>query len=587
MITQEQLQELQAALGAAHGGAAGDYLGVAWLMQEFSLTREAAVEQVSVAPTEFGINGFHAEPEMKNLRLYSFQWTDGRTCFQSPLQQMVDAGLERVFGEGPPGVAPDQFLMRVKNALLANQSVTERVFFELVFRGDPAVLERSMVYARLREELENKKYLIDRFFGRPVTLVFQFLSAKGGDIAAQAHQKTTHTYPLTLERCVEMSGPAGEMMRIGFAKLLDLSEMHKAMGPRFLESNIRYFLTEGTPTNRSLDRAFREIVLERKRDPLVMAFDHNGVTLYAERAEGRDGGLVLTEPRMLNGAQTMESFRRFLEANPTAVTERADILAELKVPCKIITDARSDFVLNVTINNNRQNPVKPWNLHSNDLIQLELQDKFREELGIYYERQEKAFASLTEEEREEMEAGEQVKALEMVKLAQTFLAVDGELERMSRLGEMFEAEDEYRQVFSPRRLKADARKMVLCYKIQLRLSRLIREILEKGERKYAPLRRGKNLVWALLCQAVLNDKAVDEHAAAFGKKLAVETGFTRLLADLASTRVRFLASYLLEHPDYAPKVEKESFGFLRTRKAYDACMKRAEGEWGWEGKGLP
>ncbi len=50
MITQEQLQELHAALGAAHGGAAGDYLGVAWLMQEFSLAPEVAVAQVSVAP---------------------------------------------------------------------------------------------------------------------------------------------------------------------------------------------------------------------------------------------------------------------------------------------------------------------------------------------------------------------------------------------------------------------------------------------------------------------------------------------------------------------------------------------------------
>ena len=27
----------------------------------------------------------------------------------------------------------------------------------------------------------------------------------------------------------------------------------------------------------------------------------------------------------------------------------------------------------VTINNNRQNPVEPWNLHANDDIQLELQ----------------------------------------------------------------------------------------------------------------------------------------------------------------------------------------------------------------------
>ena len=88
-------------------------------------------------------------------------------------------------------------------------------------------------------------------------------------------------------------------------------------------------------------------------------------------------------------------------------------------------------MLEVAINNNRQNPVKPWNLHANDMIQLELQDKLREDLGLYYERQEQAFSNLTPEDLEEMEIQEG-KALELLKLAQTFLASDGELDRMSR-----------------------------------------------------------------------------------------------------------------------------------------------------------
>jgi hypothetical protein len=63
--------------------------------------------------------------------------------------------------------------------------------------------------------------------------------------------------------------------------------------------------------------------------------------------------------------------------------------------CKIISRAKDDFVTRVTINNNRQNPVEPWNLRANDTIQLELQDKFADELKLYYERQENAFDQLS------------------------------------------------------------------------------------------------------------------------------------------------------------------------------------------------
>jgi hypothetical protein len=55
----------------------------------------------------------------------------------------------------------------------------------------------------------------------------------------------------------------------------------------------------------------------------------------------------------------------------------------------------------VTVNNNRQNPVEPWNLRANDLIQLELQDKFRADLQMYYERQENAFDQLSADDLSE------------------------------------------------------------------------------------------------------------------------------------------------------------------------------------------
>jgi len=364
--------------------------------------------------------------------------------------------------------------------------------------------------------------------------------------------------------------------------------MYVGMGARFLETNIRAMLSEETSTNRSLAGALDRIVLQGERDPIVFAFDHNGITLCAEKVEPAAAGLTLTEPRLLNGAQTLATFDRFLatHAEDGRLAAGRSRLGELSVLCKIITDADSDFILSVTLNNNRQNPVKPWNLHANDLIQLELQDKFIEELGIYYERQERAFAALSEEALGELEVKES-RAIELLRLAQTFLAVDGDLEQMSRLQEVFEDETAYREVFHPRRLEADARAILLCYKIHLRLPRLIREIQERGEKKWAYLRRARNLVWALLAQALLNEPDLEGLKDRYGRKLGMEAGFTELLARLASTRVRLAIAAAVEEGPWAAALAEERYGFLRTNAVYDACFKVARERWSWTRKTLP
>jgi hypothetical protein len=109
------------------------------------------------------------------------------------------------------------------------------------------------------------------------------------------------------------------------------------------------------------------------------------------------------------------------------------------------------------------------------MIQLELQDRFSDELGIYYERQEKAFENLSDEELEEQQITEHW-ALELTRVTRTFLISDGDIDKLTRFREVFEDDRIYGQVFSENRLKADLRKIVLCYKVQFRLGRLSYDI---------------------------------------------------------------------------------------------------------------
>ena len=127
----------------------------------------------------------------------------------------------------------------MKSCLVENEAVIDRVFIHFVFRGDPEEAERSQVLDKFREDLENKKYLIDQRFGRPVTMVIEFrsLEPRRSDRRPTSEKRTAS--PMALADTVTRYGPNGEKMTIGFIRLVDLHEMYRDMGVRFFERNIR------------------------------------------------------------------------------------------------------------------------------------------------------------------------------------------------------------------------------------------------------------------------------------------------------------------------------------------------------------
>lgn len=309
--------------------------------------------------------------------------------------------------------------------------------------------------------------------------------------------------------------------------------------------------------------------------------------MFAEAINPTNAEFTITEPRLLNGAQTVITFDRFLKGNEgnRLLTERRETLEHIRVMCRIMTDATPEFVTTVTVNNNRQNPVASCNRHANDMIQLELQDKFRGELGIYYERQERAFESLSDEDLEALGIIE-YKAIELTRLARTFLAADGDIDKFARFREVFEDSRIYDQVFSPGRLRANAQHIVLCYKAQFRLRRLVNDIVGMGANKYAYVQRARNLLWALLCQGILNDPRIDEHAQEFGQGLSTEAQYTDWLSGLATTRCRFILRDLVDDKLYAAKAAEGKFDFMRTNAASRRAMEIAYKRWRWVQKRL-
>jgi len=85
---------------------------------------------------------------------------------------------------------------------------------------------------------------------------------------------------------------------------------------------------------------------------------------------------------------------------------------------------------------------------------------------------------------------------------------------------------------------------------------------------------------------MLNDPELDDYAEKYGRYMSVEAGFTEWMREIAVNKVRMLLSDLVATTHYRQRMEEQRYDFLRTRAAYDVCMRRAYKTWKWVGEKL-
>jgi hypothetical protein len=584
MITEQQVLQTASEMKGRFGGHTNDYFGLLFLEQEFKLSRDEACEQIAYGGNDFGIDGYYFDRHARNFHLFQFKFSKSADQFAGSMQRLISAGLARVFNPSFQQTDENPILREIRSKLFELRHVIETVYLEFVFVGDPAKAHSNDLLQKLKEDLQSRSAITQACFGRAVPVVVRFRSDRK---SLSEGPFNAMSFDLTMAGDLAYDGPNGQRMHVGFVPLQDLRGMFVAMRERFLDRNIRSLLsgkrTGSEPdVNRRLVKAFEDIVLVQKIDPKMFAFNHNGVTLFAELMDGSEGRYRVTEPRLLNGAQTVGSFDKFLRGhgeNPLLV-QNAARLADIRVMCKVITNASEEFVTTVTINNNRQNPVDPWNLRANDTIQLQLAQSFREELRIFYERQENSFEHFSDSDliANEMRPGEKI---ELVRLAQTFLVTDGNIDKLGRMRDVFENDKNYEQVFSGSRLTADFRSICLCYKLQFKLRLLAKSILEKGLNKYAYMQRARPLLWGLMCQAMLNDPKFDEYAAEFGFDLRHPNRLMEWWYGLASNTCRLIIRDVVALPENADRVNDGNFSFLKSNSTFDRAIDIAMKKYKW------
>jgi hypothetical protein len=171
---------------------------------------------------------------------------------------------------------------------------------------------------------------------------------------------------------------------IVFARLIDfISYMEDDNFDLLFARNVRLWLGK-TETNKQIEITF-------KKNPKEFAYSNNGITLLCKSHKFDPGKkeLHLTNPRVVNGSQTLHSIRnsdnpsknarvmvRIIEVSPS------DDLDISKFKIK-----RREIVHKISVRSNMQNPIRRWNLVSNDDYQNELAQFFWQKKFFYERRQ--------------------------------------------------------------------------------------------------------------------------------------------------------------------------------------------------------
>ena len=563
--------------------------GFMYLQREYQKGETELLSNICLEKSNPGINAFYLDRERKNLYLYNFLWGENHKLFQPSLQNLLQSGMENIFSKEE---SKSVFLGELRSTLYENSDLINRIFIYFIFNGDSEKAGNSAALSSLREDLESKKYIIDSYFKqREVSLTVDFLSNENKRKSRFKITDKSYRFDIELNNYLEKTSSDNHKLLLGFLKLSDLYSIYMSMGQRLFEKNIRSGLSPENSPNRSIRKSLRAIV-NSQEDAVLFTFNHNGITISAEHISITGNKLSLTEPRILNGAQTVTSMAKFIEesSTPKISMETNKIFKTIEVLGKIILPDQktehSDFIANITINTNRQNPVEPWNLRASDLLQLEFSDKFKDELGIYYERQENAFDSLTGDDLEGMGIA-QNKSIQIKKLAQTFLALQGELDKIHKLRDVFEDEKKYYNTFKKKYMEAKAELILLLYKIQFRLGSVVRTIIENSPEKYYDIsNKSKNIIWSLLMQGILNDNKLETYQDSFGKNLLIEAEFNELLKNLGSKKIKPILHELYKSEKYQKQISEGKFTFLRNKATYEHAMKIAIEKYGYTKKEL-
>jgi len=313
-------------------------------------------------------------------------------------------------------------------------------------------------------------------------------------------------------------------MYYGLGYLSEFVDLYKKYRVVLFSKNVRLFINKKKNVVKGpagkMKETLKSICIDRKKtlDPEVFAHLHNGITISGRKVMITEKGVVVSEPRVLNGCQTITSAFNFRHESRTKDKIETDLWNRILIPIRIL-DTKDDAIeRKVTICNNRQNAITPAALRANDEIQVRLEERLKNH-HIFYQRQEGAFEQRRSSRPNAFQdeySRSKVSPVKMEQLARSILASSGKIRLAIHPNEFFENDKSYNECFSEKNLSSITF-LVFLQNLHNVFPSVIKNYLGLERKDEGP--RPANLVYYAMCLYVrylAKDKKLHEIIHEFG-----------------------------------------------------------------------
>jgi hypothetical protein len=440
------------------GESPADAFPAWWISTTFETSPQDAVRRCAVGAGDQGLDGYYLEHNADRgwiLHLVQAKYSDSKTLVKKAIDgfKQTITEIRRAIDRHEPERSNPHLVYSKLRAEIDRNEVTPdglRLHFHVIHLCEEPedVVQLGLMAARDRFKDLARTTFPEMFFELFIEGPDQ-LKTNGGEPPSEQSR-------LRFEG-IELKSVSQTRYFTGLTYLSDLVELYNDFGEQLFSKNVRYYLFKerGQTPARFMRDTLRAICVgpvEKAEIPEHFGMFHNGVTLAVHSLQCTEGTATIRNPSVLNGCQTIRNASRFLAEVKDVDPDR---WRQVPIPIRILISADEEFIRRVTVNNNRQIPVRPSAFFANDRIQLALDLRFASR-QIYYERQQGGFQNLRVKEPRKLEEqyGNSVAApLAMEDLAQAIATASNKpsLSVAARVSSLFE-ESLYPQVFAESKL---------------------------------------------------------------------------------------------------------------------------------------
>lgn len=355
-----QYPNLQKILGTYEAKGRGESIAfLNWFLENiFRLDPVDADDAVCDRPNDRGIDGIYVDHTKQEIIILQGKLKQKESSIgDAPLRELAGTISQLDTPESVQALLDGGANQELKTALIRND------IKELIANGYTVVgafICNQPLDVNGEEFLKQHKAM--RVYDRNVIASEYIDINKEAGVQGSFSFDTSYVSPMTINTGSEVVTYILPVQAVELVRLAGIDD-----GSLFSQ-NVRHSLG-----NTKVNKALRESVLDKSEHENFTLY-HNGVTILCTDAHPNGETLVITNYVVVNGAQSISTFRKSMD----------HLSQDLRVLAKIIKIEDSALAKKITINSNNQNAIKPRDLKSNNEVQVRLLEEFQKvEGGVY------------------------------------------------------------------------------------------------------------------------------------------------------------------------------------------------------------